>query len=172
MKRQKYPASNMKVGAVLYKANGYQAEGRIRVDVDEWVVRSIQRKRGAKSRFGMTLPRSLQDDVVYVNVTERIKGITWGKRSSKHGDVGWLKSIPQDCRDQFKVGAELPLGLYTTRLAALKYCLDSEQSTLSWLEERLKEGVPEDEKDEYEQEVAETKRVITAIKARITKIRK
>jgi|TARA_B110000211_G_scaffold233398_1_gene299521 hypothetical protein len=172
MKRQKYPATIVKVGAVLYRAHGYEYDGRIKVDVDEWIVRSIQRKRGAKSRFGMTLPRSLQEDAVYVNVTERIQGITWGKRSSKHGDIGWLKSISQEFRDQFKVGEDLPPGLYTTKLAALKYALATELESVKWYENKLKEKLPGDERQECEEELGEVRRVITALKTRITKARK
>lgn len=172
MKSQKYPASVIKVGAVLYKVLGYECKGRICVDVDEWVVRSIQKKRGSQSQFGRKLPASMQTNDVYVNLTERKKDITWGKRSRKIGDVGWLKSIPQLYRAQFKVGDDLPYGMYTTKLAALKYALEDELSTVKWYEKKLKAGVPEDEKAEYEQELDEAKRVARAIKTRITKIRK
>lgn len=172
MKKQKYPASVIKVGAVLYRAHGYEFEGRIRVDIGEWVVRSIKKRRGSQSMFGSRTIKSLRDDEVYVNLTERVERITWGKRSARIGDVGWLKSIPQVFREQFKVGESLPIGMYTTKLAALRSALDDELSTVKWYENKLESGIPDIESADYAHELGEAIRVVKAIKTRITKIRK
>lgn len=44
MKRQKYPASVIKVGGTLYTASGTVWDGKASIDVNEWLVRSIQKK--------------------------------------------------------------------------------------------------------------------------------
>lgn len=170
MKRQKYPSSVIKIGAVLYRACGYEHDGRIHISLEEWVVRSIQRKRGSKSKFGFKLPESLQRKDLYVNVTQRVKSVTWGKRSNKIGDFGWLKSIPQEFREQFAVGENLPYGMYTTKLSALKHALKESQAEVRWYEEKIARGVPEDERAEYEQELDEEKRIVIMLKTRITRV--
>lgn len=45
---------------------------------------------------------------------------TWGKLSSKSGDFGWLDPIPSWCRRAWRIGENLPYGLRTTKLAAIK----------------------------------------------------
>lgn len=47
--------------------------------------------------------------------------ITWGKLSKKHGDYGWLKSIPEWCREKWRVAADPPAFLKTTKLAAIRH---------------------------------------------------
>lgn len=172
MKRQKYCPSVIKTGATLYRATGYEWEGRIQITVDEWVVRSIRRRRGSQSQFGSRLPSLLREDQLYVNLAVRLERITWGKRSVRTGDVGWLKSIPKEFRSQFKVGDDLPVGMYTTQLAALKYCLVDTQSMVRWYEDKLQQGVPDDEKPDYEKELDEASRMVKAVKTRITRLRK
>lgn len=44
---------------------------------------------------------------------------TWGKRSSKAGDFGWLDPISDDWRKKWKAGEE-PRDLFETKKAALK----------------------------------------------------
>lgn len=168
MKRQKYPASVIKVGAVLYTASGVVWDGKTSIDVNEWVVRSIQCKRGTKSKFGF---KNLypEDTAQFVNVTQRVDGITWGKLSAKTGDFGWKKSIPAEYRDQFKVGSELPNGFYTTKLQALKYALVNEQDHIKWYEAELKNPESSYDKQELEIELAEAKLVAKALLARITR---
>lgn len=45
---------------------------------------------------------------------------TWGKRSTKHGDFGWLKRIPAWTRGTWKVDGKLPMNLFTTKLQAIR----------------------------------------------------
>lgn len=52
-------------------------------------------------------------------VTAIVKNpVTWGKRSKKHGDFGWLKNIPQLYRESWSI-REKPYDLYKTKLMAI-----------------------------------------------------
>ncbi len=168
MKRQKYPASVIKVGVNLYTATGVVWDGKVCIDVNEWVVRSIQCKRGTKSKFGFKNIYP-EDSAQYVNVTQRLDGITWGKLSKKTGDYGWKKSIPAEYREQFQVGADLPSGFYTTKLQALKYALGDELNHIEWYESELKKAESPYDKQELELELAEAKQVAKALSSRISR---
>ncbi len=97
MKAQAYPPSVIRKGAVLYAALYYISDDdKAKVEVTEWIVRSIQKRRNSTS------------DQRYVNLAQKLDGIT-GKRSRKNGDFGWLPSIPSWCLKQFREGGELPL---------------------------------------------------------------
>ncbi|MDR8537245.1 hypothetical protein OSC19_26605, partial [Serratia nevei] len=99
MKAQAYPPSVIRKGAVLYAALYYISDDdKAKVEVTEWIVRSIQKRRNSTS------------DQRYVNLAQKLDGITWGKRSRKNGDFGWLPSIPSWCLKQFREGGELPFG--------------------------------------------------------------
>ncbi len=171
MERQIYPISKIKVGAVLYTAIAYEWKGKINLDVNEWVVRSIQKKRGSQTKYGRTVSEFARNDDVYVNITEKVQGITWGKRSKKNGDYGWLASISQQHRQSFKVGERLPYGVYTTKLAALKYALKSELESVKWYENELSNPCDSQDVAEYTEELDEAKRLVKVIKSRITKER-
>ena len=168
MKRQKYPASVIKVGTTLYTASGIVWDGKAGIDVNEWVVRSIKCKRGSKSQFGFKYSYP-EDTAQYVNVTQRLDGITWGKLSKKTGDYGWRKSIQAQYRKQFEVGADLPSGFYTTKQQALKFALVSELNHIKWYESELKKPESTFDKQELELELAEAKQVTKALSSRITR---
>lgn len=122
-KRQAYPSSKIIVGSVLYSCCAWTDDaGKPSIEISEWVIRSIQAKRGSKTRFGIPV-HSFGEVAQYVNLVEKKDRVTWGKRSSKHGDFGWLKTIPSACRKQFRVGTDLPHGVYTTVRAAVMYQL-------------------------------------------------
>lgn len=170
MKAQKYPHSIIKPGAVLYEAYGYEYEGTIRVDISEWIVRSIRKKRGSQTSMGFKV--FVSDDQVYVNLTEKIDLVTWGRLSKKKGDYGWLKSIPAEHRRQFRSGDNLPRGLYTTPLAALRFELADKEEDTPKFEKYVKDCAPDDEfLEELKQELDEHLRIIKALKTRITKLR-
>lgn len=44
---------------------------------------------------------------------------TWGKRSTKSGDFGWLSPIPAWTRNSWKIDGE-PWNLHTTKLQAIR----------------------------------------------------
>ncbi|WP_298983388.1 hypothetical protein [uncultured Roseibium sp.] len=58
----------------------------------------------------------------YVYAIQKVDNITWGKRSKKHGDFGWLKSIPSYCRERWRVGEKSDY-LSKTKSAALRNAL-------------------------------------------------
>ncbi|TKF90931.1 hypothetical protein FCV67_25650, partial [Vibrio sp. F13] len=50
---QIYPHSKIKVGAVLYKVDVSEwDDGSTSISIDEWVVRSIKRRRGTQTPMG------------------------------------------------------------------------------------------------------------------------
>lgn len=50
---------------------------------------------------------------------------TWGKRSTKTGDFGWLDPIPTWCRTRLWLDRKPPDSLSPTKLGAIKYALES-----------------------------------------------
>lgn len=130
-KRQAYPKL-IREGAVLYEASTRTVNGRPKVVFEEWVVRSVQARRGARKEaaaLGLALP----NPTLYVNLALKIDGLTWVKRSKAKGDFGWKPSIPQDFRKQFCVGEPLPSGLYTTCYAALRYAVPDCRDNIGFL---------------------------------------
>jgi hypothetical protein len=126
-KAQPYPASVIKVGAVLYSVLAYTDEesGKTTTEYEEWVVRSIKTKRGSLSRLGSKLFAS-GDVEKCVNLTLKLEHVTWLKRAGK---TGWATSISSHFTKQFKVGEDLPSGLYTTQRAALVFQIASHHDT-------------------------------------------
>jgi len=117
-KNQSFPTSVIKVGAVLYRAISYVDEGKTVTGFEEWVVRTIRARRNSSMWLGRDVKKMGWDIPKMVNLVEK-SAVTWGKLSSKTGDYGWRKYIPQSSRKQFTVGADLPWGFYTTKLAAI-----------------------------------------------------
>jgi hypothetical protein len=131
MKRQKYPASIIKVGAVLHKvvAHIYDDDSQ-EIDFQEWVVRSIRKKAGTQSRFGHKSSEAHFYAQKYVHITHKC-AVTWGKLSTKQFHRGWKKSIPEWNRWSFMVDQDLPRGFYTTKLSALKYAIADTKEDLT-----------------------------------------
>lgn len=87
-----------KLGQVLWQASFYD-DGKF-----EWCEYIIRTIRGGK-----------------VYATEK-SFVTWGKKSTKHGDFGWLDPIDPMWRKMWRQNEPRPayLDLHTTKLAALK----------------------------------------------------
>tara|TARA_X000000950_G_C13724332_1_gene581558 strand:- start:560 stop:892 length:333 start_codon:yes stop_codon:yes gene_type:complete len=100
-----------------------------------------------------------------VHLTHKIKDITWGKRSRRNGDFGWLKSIPAWCRQSFVEGDDLPIGFYTTQLAAFKSAIALKQSEIkrykAWEQEKGYEP------GYWDDVVAESEKELRLLKARL-----
>lgn len=162
----KYPHSVIKVGVTLYLVLSSTDNGKSKTEITEWVVRSIRKKRGPQTkyndkRFGNG------DNNDYVNLIWKIDGVSWGKRSSKNGDFGWLK-IPSFCRKQFRVGNDLPHGFFTTKRAALKWAEKEHVETIKWYDSEISNN-PDDtdlvcERNEHISELASIKRAISRLK--------
>lgn len=172
-KSQAYPGSIIKVGAVLYCVLAWVTDkGKAEVELEEWVVRSIKRRRGSQTKFGCKplLAGSDFSQTQYVNLTHKEKGVTWGKLSRKHFDWGWLKSIPSTHRRQFSVGESLPAGIYTTKLAAYQYAVADAKASIAWYENALK-TVLDNEKPDYLLELDEYKKELVAIERRLKRFK-
>lgn len=142
-KPQKYPASLIKVGAMLYGVSVYtDDDGKTSTEYEEWIVRSIKAKRGSKSRMGHAI-FALGDSRKRVNITQKVERLTWVKLIGKTGH-GWASSIPAYLQNQFLVGGDLPRGLYTTQRAALVYAIRAHQDTYErydkWIAEETDAG--------------------------------
>lgn len=85
----------MKVGQILYACYSDSDTGK--VSFEEYVVRTI---RKGKVYAIMKAP------------------FTWGKKSSKHGDFGWLDPVPAWCRQ--RVDGDMCSWLFTTKLQAIR----------------------------------------------------
>lgn len=79
-------------------------------------VRSIQNRR---PKFGGR-PGLITVRYVYAIL---VADYTWGKRSTKAGDYGWLPRIPEWCRHKWRAGEE-PSGMFATKKAAIKHELE------------------------------------------------
>ncbi|EGQ8101756.1 hypothetical protein [Vibrio parahaemolyticus] len=173
-KQQKYPSSVIKEGAVLYRYDAIAYDdGTYEVECQEWIVRSIRRKRGSKTVMGgrkSFLADFASSDIKYVNMTQKKKGVTWGKLSKKHFDFGFLKSIPQAYKQQFAVGSDLPKGFYTTKLAALKYELKHNEISLKESQRYLKIETDPDCIAEHEEEIRDYTKCIQLLKSRLTRM--
>jgi hypothetical protein len=113
LKAQKYPNTVIKVGAILYSASVEELENNgYSLRISEHEVRSIRAGKGNDD--GKIRTR-------YVYLIQRLDGVTWKKKSSKHGDYGWDHSVQDWMRSRFPVGDDLPVGMYTTKLAALRH---------------------------------------------------
>lgn len=155
LRQQPYPSSKMKEGATLYSAMAFADEGKLSVDIDEWIVRTIRRPPGGKEKA--------------VYLTKKIVGVTWGKRSRKNGDFGWLPNTPEAFRKQFVEGDPLPYGILTTRRAALMHVHKVQKSRIKRLETYVSDA-GEQEAEELRRNLADEQRLLPLIRRRITKI--
>lgn len=93
--------------------------------------------------------RTIRGGKVYAILKE---SYTWGKRSKKHGDYGWLDPLPAWCRTWVRVGCKFSW-LFTTKRQAL---LD------------LRQEISENEYFTKDHK----KRVLSNIKRQLTRIKK
>ncbi len=169
MKAQSYPASIIKKGVVLYQVLVFTDEDKTEIAIEEWVVRSIKRKPGSQTRYGYAQPMAgFSSQRVYV--VHKVKFVTWGKRSNKHGDFGWLPGVPSDFRTWFSVGDDLPAGLYTTKRAALKYAADAKVTSLKRCYILQKEETDPEEIAEWKTELEDMEKELKLLKSRIKRI--
>lgn len=102
-------------GEFYYRASYDEQTGK--VDIDEYGLRSIRTR------------------VAYFTLKA---SFTWGKRSTKHGDFGWLPNIPAWCRHAEAVAGESIRGYAKTKAAALRHAIARERAM-----RRLSKGKPE-----------------------------
>ena len=122
---------NYKIGQELYL--GYADDETGKVEIDTFKVRTI---RGG-----------------FVYAT-RVESWTWGKKSSKAGDYGWLDPID-------------PLHRYKTRIGEKFYTL---QTTRRQAYMDIKKEVTENEYKDFSPEIQ--KKILSTIKRQLTKLKK
>ena len=90
-------------GQILYQI-GCEEDGK--PSMETWVIRTI---RGGKITAIWKL------------------SCTWGKRSKKHGDYGWLDRIPSWCRKTWREDQPMPgwFQLFTTKRQAIAHAIKS-----------------------------------------------
>jgi len=93
---------NIKKGFIRYEA--FVDFDTARVEYDEWLVSSIQNRYGC----------------LRVYWKNKIIGLTWGKRSKKHGDYGFLNNIPACCKKTTKYPELL---FSASKKGALRCCI-------------------------------------------------
>lgn len=164
-KRQPYPASRIKVGAVLYQAYSTVNQGKVETGFEEWVVRNIRARRNSKTVRGISLARHGIEIPKVVNLAMKTFG-TWGKLSTKAGHVGWLPNIWHGFKRQFQVGTDLPSGIYTTKRAALAYELAVCKSQAVWASESMEVETDPEELMLLKNEHAELVAQIAALQRR------
>lgn len=91
---------------------------------------------------------------------EKVPYITWGKLSKKHGDFGWLKSIPWWMRTKFRVADGVPAGYGLTKSAAVRSALAEERKYLA--SHKARHGADAD--------TAETESAIAALAAKLKRL--
>ena len=164
-KRQPYPASRIKVGAVLYRAFSLVDDGKVETGFEEWVVRNIRARRNSKTIRGISLAARDIEVAKVVNLAMKTHG-TWGKLSTKTGDFGWLPNIWRGFRRQFQVGTDLPIGIYTTKRAALAFELASQMEDAEWLISVIADETDTDQLASLQAEQTDLKAQIAALQRR------
>jgi hypothetical protein len=173
MKKQKYPSSKIKAGAVLFKYEAYcYDDGTSQTECQEWVISSIMRKRGTQSMFGRKSVFAHIYHQKFVHIKQVVKGITWGKLSTKNGHFGLFKKIPSRYKDEFREGYDLPTGYYTTKLAALKYAIWNEQDSINRCTKWMSEETEQSEKDEWLVDINDSEKLLKLLKTRLKKMSK
>ncbi|AFK66705.1 hypothetical protein COPG_00109 [Colwellia phage 9A] len=176
LNKQKYPASIIKKAAVLYCYSSWTYEpedcgkrGKSGIDLQEWIVRSVQKRKGSQTVYGRKqLGRT--DDTTYVNVTQKISGITWGKLSTKQFHRGFFASISKHHKKQFRVGDELPHGLFTTKLAAIRYAIKLQKFTMQSTQVSIDKG--NKWQAEHEGDMIDEKNELRLLEMRLKKLKK
>ena len=69
-----------------------------------------------KSEFSEYTVRTIRGGKIYA--IEK-NCCTWGRRSKKHGDFGWLESFNPMWRHSWRIDGKLPWGIFRTKLMAV-----------------------------------------------------
>ena len=143
--------------------------------LDEFLISSIKRRPNRRKYRWEKKEKNTNPTTVF---TIMKSAATWGKRSTKTGDYGWLPGIPDWCRASFTLDSYekdgLPTGYSFTKSGAYKIALDSATKELKQIKSDLKnnqydeEDVPEIEKyiKLYEKMISKLKGLYTKSKNR------
>lgn len=140
----------LKVGLSLYHVSALEddEDEKGEVSMEEWVIRSIKRsptKLYCTGKESRKLEKESRPILVYV---VRKDSCTWGKRSSKTGDYGWIDSaITNYDRDLFNLcdyeKNGLPLKYSFSKKGAYKNVIREEKLWLKrdWYSEDNRENI-------------------------------
>lgn len=103
-----------KIGAEYFSLNIDEENGS-----HDWSTHRVRSLQNRRLKFGGR-PGMITVRYVYAIL---VADYTWGKRSTKSGDYGWLPRIPQWCRHKWRVTDE-PSGMFKTKKAAIQHELD------------------------------------------------
>jgi len=156
-----------KVGSVFYSAIAYfDDSGKGHVDIDEWVVRTIQHaKLSPLSRLlGETAPMM----VYLIRKTE----FTWVRKTKgQDKTMCWAAKIDAYDRQSFVMGAAPPRGLFTTKKQALQSRKEYLESTiLSCTLEVNNKDLSDVERAEWVHESNEDRRLLVMVKSQLTRL--
>lgn len=104
-----------KIGQLLYRPDADLETGKCELDV--FMVRTI--------RSG------------FVYAIAKVNGITWGKRSTENGDIGWLNPIDPVFRYRIQFGGKFQY-LHTTKLKAWQALLSESKKSEYFNSDELK----------------------------------
>lgn len=157
MKQQKY-VNSLKKGSILWYVNVGYWDGKYHCTIDKYVVTTIQCSRGMGKFKSDTF-----EPTKYVNIRLHEVGVTVNK------DGSWMKSIPETFKRKFEVGADLPIGLYTTQLQALKYAVYDAKKEIAYMEKLVADP---SELEDWTEELHDAKIVSSMVKRKLTAFKK
>jgi hypothetical protein len=96
-----------------------------------------------------------------VNIVHKCEYMTWENDA-------WKANIPPRFRHLFRVGENLPHGIYTTQSAALRYALEKKKESVAWYAERQD---TEEWSAEHAEEQQGVLKELKLLKSRITRIK-
>jgi len=169
-KPQSYPHSKITVGSCVYRAFAHCNDGAAATGFEEWVVYTIRARRGDNSRSGIPVLRDTKKPKV-VNLIQK-NSSTWGRKTKKTGDFGWLPPFYTCYRRQFRVGEDLPSGMYTTKRAALAYELATQIENAAWYKREIQLESDLDALAELSAEAAEVACLVAALSRRMKALAK
>ena len=156
----------MKVGAQFFSACVDTEDGKVVITFRDWRIKTIKNSR-----------RSLGAELVpTAYLVDKVDNLTWGRKSTKTGDYGWLDGIEPYYRVNCCVGDELPKGLATTKEKALRRLLVSQKERFERNTSFVMLGETDEDRkayaDEYNAEVAAIQRQIKSLKTRAATAKK
>lgn len=91
---------------------------------------------------------------------------TWDRKNGS-----WKKVIYAGYRESFLNGEYLPKGIYTTKLAALKFALNESEKGYQWSVNEMAKETDQKEIKAFEHDLQIYNKEIKLLKSRITKVR-
>lgn len=160
----------LKVGKLLYIAAEIVQNGKDKLEVQTYAIRSIMKKKGSQTKYGYKQHWADMYPEKFVHATARLHPETIDKKGE------WNKSISGQWKLVFLVTSErLPNGFYTTKRAALEYFIATEKKYLVGLGDDLLEANnngDQDWTDDTTDSISVTKRMIISAKRQLTKMKK